>query len=92
MQKVVGSSPIIRSQESPAPAGFFVASVETGSASSVSLVPVCARKRRCPAAVNRRVEFVDEQLRVLVVAPDDLLNLPKIAVRENVAAPATPDE
>jgi hypothetical protein len=41
----------------------------------VSLVPVCAR-------MDRRVELVDEPQRVLVVAPDHLVNLHKIAVRE----------
>jgi len=63
-----------RTSKSPAQAGFFVASVETAT----GLVNAI-RAHLCPktefAPLKRRVEFVDEAQRVLVVAPDDLLNL-----------------
>jgi hypothetical protein len=41
MQKVVGSSPIIRSQKAPL-GGFFVASVGTAVVSDTPFVPICA--------------------------------------------------
>ncbi len=42
MQKVVGSNPIIRSSQSPAQAGFFVASAVTYMGASASIVPIRA--------------------------------------------------
>jgi hypothetical protein len=54
MQKVVGSSPIIRSQNFPAPAGFFVGSV----------CPIGDSKRRCQqemsTSARRKLEKVAE--------------------------------